>query len=380
MRIAYMGGKGLPSKSGIDRVVEAIVNRMVGKHDITVYCEATYTPQDTKIDGVKLIRIKTPRGKYLRPISYNFLCALHALIKGDYDIIHLNAVEACFILPLLRLRYPVVSTSHGTAHSVPRDKWSKFSRSLMGAMEFPFTRFSNYATSISKFDAEDMETRFKKKVIYIPNGVDLNVRVDDTRSYEVVNGLGAEPGRYILFAAGRIDPTKGCHLAIEAYRQLHTELPLLVLGDLEQVPAYGKTLRQMDDSGKVIFSPPVTDRAVFFGILKHCKFFIFPSLSEGMSMVLLEAASLGVPMICSDIIENKAVMKDLTVYFESGNANDLKEKMQWAIQHPKEMEILSQKASKMLATDLSWEKIANQYGNLYQACLDGKKEFEPEYG
>lgn len=97
-------------------------------------------------------------------------------------------------------------------------------------------------------------------------------------------------------------------------------------------------------------------------------------------MVLLEAASLGVPMICSDIIENKAVMKDLTVYFESGNANDLKEKMQWAIQHPKEMEILSQKASKMLATDLSWEKIANQYGNLYQACLDGKKEFEPEYG
>ncbi|MGE5221157.1 MAG: glycosyltransferase family 4 protein, partial [Omnitrophica WOR_2 bacterium] len=333
-----------------------------------------------KIEGVELIRIKTPKGKFLRPISYNILSALHALMKGHYDIIHLHAVEACFILPLLRLKYPVVSTSHGTAHSVPRDKWNKLSRTLMGALEFPFTKFSNYATSISKVDAEDMESRYKKKVIYIPNGVDLKARVDETAGRQALKQYGINPGDFLMFAAGRIDPTKGCHLAIEAYRQLGSELPLLVLGDLEQVPAYGNSLRQMGASCRVIFSPPVTDKAVFFGILKQCKLFIFPSLSEGMSMMLLEAGSLGVPMICSDIPENRAVMKDFTVYFESGSTSNLKEKLQWALEHTLEMELLSQKASKMLASDFSWDKLVGRYETLYQACLAGKTGIEPEFG
>lgn len=96
-------------------------------------------------------------------------------------------------------------------------------------------------------------------------------------------------------------------------------------------------------------------------------------------MMLLEAASLGVPLICSDIPENRAVMKDFTVYFESGNSSDLKEKLQWALQHPQEMELLSQKAGKMLTSDFSWEKLVGRYETLYQACLAGKTGIEPEF-
>ena len=42
MRIAFIGIKGLPSKGGAERVVEAIAEGLAGKHEITVYCNSPY--------------------------------------------------------------------------------------------------------------------------------------------------------------------------------------------------------------------------------------------------------------------------------------------------------------------------------------------------
>ena len=79
MRIAYLGSKGLPSKSGTERVVEAIVSRLSGKHEITVYCDATYTPDGTEVDGIRLIRLPTMKGKHAQAASLFVLSALRCL-------------------------------------------------------------------------------------------------------------------------------------------------------------------------------------------------------------------------------------------------------------------------------------------------------------
>lgn len=70
MRIAFIGIKGLPSKGGAERVVEAITDRLKEKYDLTVYCNSRYTPKETAIPGVRLIRISTLKGKYLQPFSF----------------------------------------------------------------------------------------------------------------------------------------------------------------------------------------------------------------------------------------------------------------------------------------------------------------------
>ena len=368
MKIAYLGIKGLPSKSGTERVIEALVNRLTREHEITVYCDPSYTHYGTKVEGVRLIWLPTLKGKYLKPISYIILSSIHAFFSGDYDIIHLNGIENSFVLPLLRLRYPVISTSHGSAHSTPRDKWGKIPRKIMGLMEYPFVFFSNIATSVSRFDAVDLESRIGRRVIYIPNGVELNIEVNETESSQLLDQYNIDPNTFILFAAGRIDPTKGCHTAIEAYKIISPHLPLLILGDLEQIPIYGNSLRELANGHHIIFHPPVTDKSIFFGIVKSCKIFLFPSISEGMSMMLLEAASLGAPMICSDIPENMIVMKESTLYFRSGDEKDLAEKLQWAIQHPEVMNALSHKASQLVSTDYSWDKIVEQYELLLETC------------
>jgi glycosyltransferase involved in cell wall biosynthesis len=368
MRIAYLGCKGLPSKSGTERVVEAIVSRLTGKHEIIVYCDSRYTPEGTKVDGIQLIRIFTIKGKYTQATSLFFLSALHALFSR-YDVIHLNSVEAGFILPILRLKYKVVSTSHGTPTRLMRLKWGKVARSIISRIEYPFVYLSNYITSVSLEDAYYLKARYKRNISYIPNGVDADVQYDLKRACSKLLQAGLEPGNYLMFAAGRIDPTKGCHVLLKALNHIENPPNLAIVGDLNQVPSYSDHLRAIVDGKRVVFIPPISDRELLFGMVKQARLFIFPSTTEAMSMMLLEAASLQTPIICSDIPENKIVMQDNVLYFHSGDEIDLANQIQWALGNPGEMSALGQKASIYVKDNLTWEKIVKQYEEIYEVCI-----------
>lgn len=368
MRIAYLGSKGLPSKSGTERVVEAIVSRLIGKHEITVYCDSRYTPKGTKVDGIHLIRIFTIKGKHIQATSLFFLSALHALLSR-YDLIHVHGTDACFVLPILRLKYRVVSTAHGVPGRLKRLKWGRAARFLIRLMEYPFVYLSNYATSVSRLDTDYLKARYKRNVIYIPNGVDRCIEFDLEKVGSKLLQVGLEPGNYLMFAAGRIDPTKGCHLVLEALNQIGNPFKLVIVGDLNQVPSYSDHLRKIADENQVVFIPPISDRQLLFGMIKQARLFIFPSTDEGMSMMLLEAASLQTPIICSDIPENKIVMQDNVLYFHSEDAADLACKIESALNHPSEMSSLGQKASICVKENLTWEKIVGQYEDIYEACV-----------
>jgi glycosyltransferase involved in cell wall biosynthesis len=372
MRIAYLGTKGLPSKSGTERVVEAIVKRLSGKHDITVYCDWKYTPAGTKIPGIRLIRIPTIQGKYTRSPLLFLLSAFHAMFFGEYDLIHVHGIDACFTLPILRLKYKIFSTSHQSATLGHRDKWGKIAQFLLEMTEYPFCYLSNYATSVSLIDVEFYEARYKTKVVYLPNGVDEEMVSNVNAACVELAGHGVQPNHFVLFAAGRIDPTKGCHLAIDAYNRIDPDIPLLVVGDLEQVPSYADNLRRMASNRRIIFIPLITDKELLYGIIKLARLLIFPSVNEGMSIMLLEAASLETPVICSDIDENRVVMKDFTLYFKTGDASSLADHLSWALAHPEQMRNLAKRAKEAVAKRLFWGNIVSCYESLYESCVRGE--------
>ena len=85
--------------------------------------------------------------------------------------------------------------------------------------------------------------------------------------------------------------------------------------------------------------------------------------------MLLEAASLGVPTICSDIPENRSAMQDNALYFRSEDAQDLAKQIQWALDHYPDVEEIARRAREELVQTLSWDKITSQYEQLYQLCL-----------
>jgi glycosyltransferase involved in cell wall biosynthesis len=105
-------------------------------------------------------------------------------------------------------------------------------------------------------------------------------------------------------------------------------------------------------------------------MIREARFFIFPSYNENMSMMLLEAASTGTPIICSDIPENKVIFDEQEVlYFRSEDQNDLAEKIGWAMSHPQQMQERSVRAYEKVRHDFTYEKIALVYQDLYYSLL-----------
>lgn len=367
MRIAYLGIKGLPSKGGAERVVESIAQRLASRHDLTIYCDCRYTPADVHMPGIRLVRVPAIPGKHLRAPSLFALSAFHALFLGNYDLIHIHNAEACFVAPFLRLRYRVVATSHGQAYAI--DKWNRIAKWLLRSSDCFYVRFPNVRTSVSEPLAEEYQCRYGKPVSYLPNGVENHPPIDQAAAVATLRANHVR-GDYILFAAGRMDPTKGCHLLLRAFSEVGGEdVRLVVIGDTSTVPAYSQELRKIADS-RARFIPFVSSKPELFGIVRNARFFVFPSAVEAMSMMLLEVASLGVPSVCSDIPANKAVLADQALYFRSGNVDDMADKLHWALQHPTEMISLGQHAQLWVKAKFSWDRIAEQYDQLYLQCGD----------
>lgn len=243
MKIAYLGAKGLPARSGAERTVEAIAIRLADRHQITIYYSSRYTSPGTSAPGIRLVRLPCLGGKHTHMTSVDFLAACHAVLRGNYDLVHLHHVEAGFVLPLLRLKYPVISTAHGFAYQ--RKKWSPFARGILHLMDYPFARLSNAVTNVSASGASELKSRYRQQVFYIPNGVSPEPAPELEKAGAILAQYGLRGGEYLIFVAGRAEPTKGAHLAIEAINRLKKDIPLLViLGEDEaQIPAYAHQLR-----------------------------------------------------------------------------------------------------------------------------------------
>lgn len=363
LKIALTGLKGLPSKGGVERVGEAIVQALKEQYEFTVYCSKFYTPEDTRYPGMKLIRLPCFAGKHLHPVTLNLFAALHALFFGNYDLVHIHNAEACFVAPLLRLKFRVIATSHGQGYD--RDKWNPIAKLLIKLLDFFFINFANRLTSVSLPDAENYKEKWNRKVQYLPNGVDDELAVDIESGRSILSRHGVT-GEFILFAAGRMDRTKGCHFLLEAFAGTDTDLNLVIIGDNDTDRAYIESLKTTRDK-RVKFIPFIAKKSEFLGIMGQAKFFVFPSTYEAMSIVLLEAASLGVPVVASDIPANTAILPEHVLYFHSADTKDLEKKLKWALAHPEAMKEQGKSSRQWVRESFSWQKISERYAELYQS-------------
>jgi len=372
-KIAYIGIKALPANAGVDTVVEKIVTRIDrARYEPTVYVNAALVPPDATIPGVRLVRIRTLPGKYFNAPLLFLLSALHALFRGGYDLVNLHSVETCFVLPILRLRYKVVATAHGLLSKEPPElsKWGPL-KPLLRLTELPFAYLSNARTSVSKPDKDYLEASYHRPVHYLPNGID-ELRPDLERARGVLAEHGLEPGKYIIFTAGRIVPRKGCHFVLEALRQMKTDEKLLIVGDTSHVPEYTRQLLALADD-RVRFAGFISSKELLFGLIALSRLFVFPTTYEAMAITLLEVAALKTPLIASDIPENREVLPEQALFFKSANVADLRAQMEWALAHPAEMRDLADRAYQWVAENYRWPGIIAAYEQVYDQLLFNRR-------
>lgn len=361
-----MGSKGIPSRGGTERVVEALATRQAVRHRVVVVGSlATCASGDYR--GVHVVSLPVPSGKYLRPLALQMLSAVWVL-QSDCDVVNVHGMENAFITPLMLLRCPVVVTSHGRAYRV--QKWGAVAKLAMRASEWIAMRTATRVTAVSAPQAQNLTRRYRRSVDPIPNGVTVADDADESGARVLLSSVGLEGGRYWLFAAARVDPIKGCHTLIEAWRAVPGAPPLLVVGDLWHASGYEERLRRLAEGTAVHFLPKVDSPTLLAGLLRLAELFVFPSTTEAMSMMLLEALMSGTPVVASDIPENVAILPESVTTFRNGDATDLREKLvTFAGRDRDETRRLAREAAQEVEARFDWGNIALAYEQEYQRAM-----------
>lgn len=157
-----------------------------------------------------------------------------------------------------------------------------------------------------------------------------------------------------LIFVGAVNYRKGIHHLLKVVGQFRPEeVELFLAGEYD---ATDKLYLNSQDKENIHFLGFVT-RDKLATLYQECDVFVFPTLGEGFGMVNLEAMSCGLPLI----ISNKAGGNDLIdegkngFQFEAGNDDELKDKIQWFIDHPNEIREMSFNA-RSTAEKYTWDE------------------------
>jgi glycosyltransferase involved in cell wall biosynthesis len=366
LRIAFIGGRGVISKySGIEAYYEEVGKRLAGMgHEVTVYCRNYFTPALVEHNGMRLIRLPTLRTKHLETVIHTLLSTLHTATQR-YDLVHFHAMgPALFSIIPRMLGTKTAVTVQGLDWQ--RGKWGKIASAVLRAGEQASVRLPNATMVVSRA----LRSRYQKMhgvdTYYVPNGGVLRERSMPQKILE----WGLEPGKYVLFL-GRFSPEKGCHVLVEAFEQVETDVKLVMAGASSYCDEYSQELRR--HAGDRIRMLDWVSGETLDELLTNAMIFVLPSDLEGLSLALLDAMGAGLCVLTSDVPENREVVEGAGFTFQRGNAADLAERLRMLIANPALREAAGRTARKRIEEEYQWEKIALDIEEAYFQILGLRK-------
>jgi glycosyltransferase involved in cell wall biosynthesis len=374
MKIAVLGSKSLPAFAGADRVAENVVQHLPADGGTRCHVYVVRTPAQPRAfdfaPNVRVIPVPALSGKHSKATTFFLLSALHCALVLRPDLAHVH--DSAFgpfawILRILRPGLPLLGTFHGNPYE--RAKWSRFAKAFLRFSEAAFVRGCHALTTVARAKVAEVQARVKTPIEFIPNGVEPAPAIPATG---LAARLGLVPGQYLMFAAGRMDPTKGLHHLLDAVEQLKLDLPLLVVGGFEghNQDYSEKLLARCRAVPRLVLVPRLLPQPELFELVAGARLFVFPSEIEAMSMMLLEVISCGVPVLASDIAENVEVVgADYPWLFRNADAAHLAEKLARFLGAGPGPEIAALR--ERCAREFNWTAIAGRYLALYRRLAGG---------
>ena len=264
-------------------------------------------------------------------------------------------------------------THHGPDYE--REKWGKFAKFILKMGEIFGTLFADKIIAVSKRIERHLKFRKSifRKVVYIPNGVELP---EILPSGETLKKYTLEPKKYV-FTASRFVPEKGLHDLIEAYRILENpDFKIVIAGDADHETDYSRKIKKMAKETEGVVLTGFISGKPLQELYSNAGLFVLPSYYEGLPIVLLEAISYGLPLLASDIPQNREIPLPDFRYFSAGDVKKLSVKIVELMKRGiTEEEIKKQK--EVLVNEYRWDDIAQKTLEVYKSVFNLSKG---EYG
>jgi glycosyltransferase involved in cell wall biosynthesis len=362
VRVAFIGGRGVVSKySGIESYYEHAGHELARLgHEVTVYCRSYFTPPINTHNGMRVRRLPTIRSKHLETVVHTLLSTAHAM-ASDYDVVHYHCLGPALFSFLPRLcGKKTVVTVQGLDWQ--RNKWGWIASRVLRWGEAAAVSAPNATMVVSRTLQQHYRQQYKHDTIYVPNGAALAPQRLPRKLIEW--DLLAD--NYILFL-GRFSPEKNCHLLIDAFKNLHTGMKLVLAGGSSHSDSYAADLRR-HESDRIRFLPWVSGSDLE-ELLANAALFVLPSEIEGLSLALLDAMAAGVCVLTSDIPENNEVVEGAGFTFHRGNQADLERMLDLLIRNPELRRQSAAKERERIQDQYLWPEIARSIEQAYYQVL-----------
>ncbi len=379
MKIAFIGQKGIPAKSGgVENHVAHLAARLVALgHEVTVYSRPWYTdPSVREWNGVRVVSLPSIATKHLDAISHAVVATAHALF-GGYDVIHYQSIGPSVLsfVPRLFLRdTAVLATFHSRDYF--HGKWNAFAKACLRIAERLACTLPHRTITVSHGMEAYARKRYGRELTYIPNGAEAV----PTGSSDRLAAFGLREKRYVL-SVSRLVAHKGIHHLLRAFLELEDtgRLPnnfkLAIVGTHAGTPGYERHIRKMAEGRESVLFLGEQSGEPLAELFGNATVFVQPSEDEGLSIALLEAMSYGLPIIASRIPGNEEALGDAGAYFEPKDSESLTAGLARLLNRPDDMRRYGMLAARRAKEYYGWDAIARRTAECYEDVIrprDGK--------
>jgi len=206
-----------------------------------------------------------------------------------------------------------------------------------------------------------------EKIVTIHNGIPCDTKQPTVDKAVVKRCLGIEPDDYVVGTVGRLEPVKDQKTLLEAFSILHrkkTNTRLMIVGDGKERQNLQRTADRLNLNDSIVFTGERND---VDHLLRGMDVFVLPSLSEGISITLLEAMREEVPVIATSVGGNVEVVEDNTSGFLvlPGSPDTIAERLLLLLSNRKVADSMRKNAKRRLINEFSIVTCAEKYETLY---------------
>ena len=228
----------------------------------------------------------------------------------EYHVIHGHVRSTASIYLKIAKRHGLVTIAH--SHSTSNG--NGVSAVVKDIMQIPIRYIADYLFACSDKAGKWL---YGEKAIrqanyrMIPNGIDLKrFEFNAEKRRQIRYELGIAEDTFVLGHIGRITIPKNHKFLVELFAEYHqknSNSKLLLVGDGELYETVQQQCTQLGIRDAVIMVGSKTNTEDYYQAMDV---FVFPSLWEGLGIVVIEAQTSGMPCLISDNVPSEVMLSD----------------------------------------------------------------------
>jgi glycosyltransferase involved in cell wall biosynthesis len=366
LSVALIGSRGIPGRyGGYETLMEELSVRLLARgFAVTVYCRSHSTPYRLhRYRGVDLVVLPTLRTKYLDTPVHTFLSCLHAGAAGFDAALVVNSANALF-LPLLAAA-GIPTALHVDGIERRRRKWGPAGRAVYAFSERLACAWPDALVTDAEVIRRHYLERYGAESWPIAYGVDPR----PPASEGALARLGLSSRRYFLYVS-RFEPENNPHQVAAAYRAVRGDLPLVMVGSAPYASEFIAGFTRGADP-RILF-PGAIYGEEYRELLSHALAYVHATEVGGTHPALVEAMGYGNCVVVNDTPENREVAGPAGLYFQAAEPQTLTAGLEKVRRRPTRAWLAGRVAARRAARRYSWERVADQYAELFVALAAGR--------